>query len=205
MCVCVCLFCFLLSLLSLFLCLFCFVLHLLLFWCFCCSLLLCDIIFLILRSVSVLRWPFVVNRMFKSNYYYQNQQSSGVVWKSRWPSWAPIPNKPMPSVDIKQHSTNQNQSNITLVNSLWVTEGKRKVLWCWFRAILTFLNKQPMFCRSGSSSARSGHSGSEVTTTSAATSAAQSNSKYLQVLKSEYCAWILCQTGGTVRLSRMAT
>ena len=33
-------------------------------------------------------------------------QSSGAVWKSRWPSWAPVPNKPMVSVDIKQHSTN---------------------------------------------------------------------------------------------------
>ena len=27
--------------------------------------------------------------------------------KSRWPSWAPVPNKPTVSVDVKQHSTNQ--------------------------------------------------------------------------------------------------
>ena len=33
-------------------------------------------------------------------------QSSGAVWKSRQRSWAPIPNKPT-SVDVKQHSTNQ--------------------------------------------------------------------------------------------------
>ena len=33
-------------------------------------------------------------------------RSSGVVWKSRWPSWAPVPNKPTVSVDVKQHSTN---------------------------------------------------------------------------------------------------
>ena len=33
-------------------------------------------------------------------------QSSGAVWKSRWPSWAPVPNKPTVSVDVKQHSTN---------------------------------------------------------------------------------------------------
>ena len=26
--------------------------------------------------------------------------------KSRWPSWAPVPNKPTVSVDVKQHSTN---------------------------------------------------------------------------------------------------
>ena len=29
------------------------------------------------------------------------------VWKSRWPSWAPVPNKPTVSVDVKQHPTNQ--------------------------------------------------------------------------------------------------
>ena len=34
-------------------------------------------------------------------------QSSGAVWKSRWTSWAPVPNKPTVSVDVKQHSTNQ--------------------------------------------------------------------------------------------------
>ena len=32
-------------------------------------------------------------------------QSSGAVCKSRWPSWAPVPNKPTVSVDVKQHST----------------------------------------------------------------------------------------------------
>ena len=29
--------------------------------------------------------------------------SSGAVRKSRWTSWAPVPNKPMVSVDVKQH------------------------------------------------------------------------------------------------------
>ena len=33
-------------------------------------------------------------------------QSSEAVWKSRWTSWAPVPNKPTVSVDLKQHSTN---------------------------------------------------------------------------------------------------
>ena len=32
-------------------------------------------------------------------------QSSGAAWKSRWPCWAPVPNKPTVSVDVKQHST----------------------------------------------------------------------------------------------------
>ena len=30
-------------------------------------------------------------------------QSSGAVWKSRWLSWSPVPNKPTVSVDVKQH------------------------------------------------------------------------------------------------------
>ena len=30
-------------------------------------------------------------------------QSSGAVWKSWWTSWAPVPNKPTVSVDVKQH------------------------------------------------------------------------------------------------------
>ena len=30
----------------------------------------------------------------------------GAVLKSRWPSWSPVPNKPMVSVDVKQQSTN---------------------------------------------------------------------------------------------------
>ena len=29
-------------------------------------------------------------------------QSSGAVWKSKWPSWAPVPNKPTISMDVKQ-------------------------------------------------------------------------------------------------------
>ena len=41
-------------------------------------------------------------------------QSSGAVWKSRWPSWAPVPNKPTVSVDVKQHSTNP-QANFQLI------------------------------------------------------------------------------------------
>ena len=38
-------------------------------------------------------------------------QSSGAVRKSRWPSWAPVPNKPMVSVDVKQHF-NRNQNGV---------------------------------------------------------------------------------------------
>ena len=34
-------------------------------------------------------------------------QSSAAVRKSRWPSWAPVPNKPTVSVDVKQHFSDQ--------------------------------------------------------------------------------------------------
>ena len=34
--------------------------------------------------------------------YTPIRQSSGAVWKSRWPSWAPVPNKPTVSVDVKK-------------------------------------------------------------------------------------------------------
>ena len=44
-------------------------------------------------------------------------QSSGGVWKSRWPSWAPVPNKPTVSVDVKQHSTRLPQSTFWRLNS----------------------------------------------------------------------------------------
>ena len=31
------------------------------------------------------------------------REAVGAVWKSRWTSWAPVPNKPTVSVDVKQH------------------------------------------------------------------------------------------------------
>ena len=39
----------------------------------------------------------------KWQYVRMLQQSSGAVWKSRWPSWAPVPNKPTVSLDVKRH------------------------------------------------------------------------------------------------------
>jgi len=41
-------------------------------------------------------------------------QRSGAVWKSRWPSWAPVHNMPTVSVDVKQHSTNHMSGSTTL-------------------------------------------------------------------------------------------
>ena len=34
--------------------------------------------------------------------------------KSRWPSWAPVPNKPTVSVDVKLHYHRQNDFCITM-------------------------------------------------------------------------------------------
>ena len=39
-------------------------------------------------------------------YLHCYSQSSGAVWKLRWRSWAPVPNKRTVSVDIKQHPAN---------------------------------------------------------------------------------------------------
>ena len=39
-----------------------------------------------------------------------SDQSSGGVWKWRWPSWAPVPNKPKVSVDVKQNTSANNMS-----------------------------------------------------------------------------------------------
>ena len=38
-----------------------------------------------------------------TNQAWYSLQSSGAVWKSRWPSWTPVPNKPTVSVDVKRH------------------------------------------------------------------------------------------------------
>ena len=69
------------------------------------------------------------------------EQSSGAVWKSRRPSWAPVPNKPTVSVDVKQHSTkshwrSRSASSIEyrrrLVRACYVT-------WCLLRLQLSDL------------------------------------------------------------------
>ena len=68
---------------------------------------------------------------------------SGAVWKLRWPSWAPVPNKPTVSVDVKQHFIivatqqplrdcatrsghhNQHRMARTIRRNQWVKVGKR--------------------------------------------------------------------------------
>ena len=52
--------------------------------------------------------------------YLPSIQSSGAVWKSRWPSWAPVPNKLTVSVDVKQHFNQQ------VTRCLWCTLQENK-------------------------------------------------------------------------------
>ena len=46
-------------------------------------------------------------------------QSSGAVWKSKWQSWAPVPNKPTVSVDVKQHFNNEIKSLSSQLVGFW--------------------------------------------------------------------------------------
>ena len=45
-------------------------------------------------------WGVVYSHIFR---FLVQIQSSGAVWQSRWTPWAPVPNKPTVSVDVKQH------------------------------------------------------------------------------------------------------
>ena len=40
----------------------------------------------------------------KQNKKNNRDQAARAMWKLRWPSWLPVPNKPTVSVDIKQHT-----------------------------------------------------------------------------------------------------
>ena len=48
------------------------------------------------------------------------RQSTGAVRKSRWASWAPVPNKPTVSVDVKQHfkSVRPSEKSVPQVNAV---------------------------------------------------------------------------------------
>ena len=46
----------------------------------------------------------------RNTHTHTHTQSSGAVWKSKWPSWVPVPNKPTVSVDVKQHFSNNTHS-----------------------------------------------------------------------------------------------
>ena len=59
---------------------------------------------------------------FKLSGVAMKSQSSGAVWKSRRPSWAPVPYNPTVSVDLKQHSTNHFRS---VWKSRWMSWATR--------------------------------------------------------------------------------
>ena len=54
----------------------------------------------------------------------RQRQNSGAVWKWRWPSWAPVPNKPTVFVDVKQHFTwhEKNTIQIRLSDVCFITD-----------------------------------------------------------------------------------
>ena len=53
------------------------------------------------RKARLGEWHSLV--VFEVNCPTRRARSPGTVWKSRWPLWAPVPNKPTVSVDVKQH------------------------------------------------------------------------------------------------------
>ena len=67
----------------------------------------------------------VKHHVYLLNWFHQ---SPGAVWKSRWPSWAPVPNKPLVSVDVKQHF---NFTGFIICQPVWPS-GKALVLALWF-------------------------------------------------------------------------
>ena len=82
------------------------------------------------RVVHRVRSLHAVLTMDLYDYNYRSltdRMSYGAVWKSRWPSWAPVPNKPKVSEDVKQHSTNQ-------LHRSGHSRGRRFGLtsWLWF-------------------------------------------------------------------------
>ena len=53
----------------------------------------------------------------------------GAVWESRWQSWAPVPNKPTVSVDVKQHFI-----IVSCLQELWVSQQAVDLWRKWFTA-----------------------------------------------------------------------
>ena len=78
----------------------------------------------------------------------QTFQSSGGVWKSRCPSWAPVPNTPTVSVDVKQHfnitkhfhlPALQDSSVNTSAPELRCSSVVVSIAACWFTLIMTII------------------------------------------------------------------
>ena len=57
----------------------------------------------------------------------QKPQSSGAVWKSRWPSWAPVPNKPTVSVAVKQHFNQPSRYQVIELPSVCRSQSAGKI------------------------------------------------------------------------------
>ena len=71
-----------------------------------------------------------------------DRECSGAVWKSRWPSWAPVPNKPTVSVDVKQHSATTVSAAI-LCPAVWNSDVTTKA--GMFGESIKYVTNQPFF------------------------------------------------------------
>ena len=75
-----------------------------------------------------------------------SDQSSGAVWESRWPSWAPVPNKPTVSVDVKQHLTAYRPKGTwTYLPIQWPERcvSVKHISGMWYQLLLLFLTQPP--------------------------------------------------------------
>ena len=79
------------------------------------------------------------------------------MWKSRWPSWASVPNKPKVSVDVKQHSTKTQMTRIQRICYILhaITDQDVYLLLCSWSlgnyVFFTLKNTDPQPCNVGKS------------------------------------------------------
>ena len=95
-------------------------------------------------------------------------QNSGAVWKSRWTSWAPAPNKPTVSVDVKRHFNYVHKHNSSVYTThydkrlafvVWLTSSscdpcswrdvelqEVTIQYCWFNSMSSAVIEFCSFC-----------------------------------------------------------
>ena len=77
-----------------------------------------------------------------ASFFVEFRASSGAVWKSKWTSWAPVPNKPTVSVDVQQHWTTSTSFGVCTSGTVYVPciySHARSSLFCLrnvFRALM---------------------------------------------------------------------
>ena len=71
------------------------------------------------------QWKRLAPDVFDTFASHSDLQNSEAVWKSRWLSWAPVPNKPMVSVDVKWtlHQHFDLVNDVTDIYDCWAQNG----------------------------------------------------------------------------------